>query len=182
MPVAETAWGAAVELLDGCDEVALACHVDPDGDALGSMLAFSRFLRSRGVRTVASFGASRQGDAFTVPPSDAGLLWSAVYRDDLDELAVAPAETDGLIDVGAGTDAGECALVCKEQPGGRWKASLRSKGGVDVGSVAARLGGGGHAGAAGFTAGGTLDDVVGRVVAALAPPAAGAATVVRRAG
>ena len=35
--------------------MALACHVNPDADALGSMLGLAAFLRSRGVRTVCSY-------------------------------------------------------------------------------------------------------------------------------
>jgi phosphoesterase RecJ-like protein len=46
----------AAEILSGADEVALACHVNPDADALGSMLGLSNFLRSRGVGTVCSYG------------------------------------------------------------------------------------------------------------------------------
>jgi phosphoesterase RecJ-like protein len=53
-------WARAVSLLDGADEVCLACHVRPDGDALGSMLAVVHALRaperSRPPRIVASFG------------------------------------------------------------------------------------------------------------------------------
>ncbi|MGQ0669548.1 MAG: DHH family phosphoesterase [Actinomycetota bacterium] len=46
----------AAEVLDAASEVAIACHVNPDADALGSMLALSIFLRGRGVETVCSFG------------------------------------------------------------------------------------------------------------------------------
>jgi phosphoesterase RecJ-like protein len=46
----------AAQVLSGADEVALACHVNPDADALGSMLGLSTFLRSRGVRTMCSYG------------------------------------------------------------------------------------------------------------------------------
>jgi bifunctional oligoribonuclease and PAP phosphatase NrnA len=53
-------WARAVSLLDGADEVCLACHVRPDGDALGSMLAVAHALRAPGrprrPRVVASFG------------------------------------------------------------------------------------------------------------------------------
>ncbi|HEY5858972.1 MAG TPA: bifunctional oligoribonuclease/PAP phosphatase NrnA [Actinomycetota bacterium] len=42
-------------VLAGATEVALACHVNPDADALGSMLGLAAFLRSRGVRTVCSY-------------------------------------------------------------------------------------------------------------------------------
>ena len=56
----------AVALLDAADEVCLACHVRPDADALGSMLALTHALRAPGrrpQRVVASFG----DDPFEVP-------------------------------------------------------------------------------------------------------------------
>ena len=45
----------AAEVLGSATEVALACHVNPDADALGSMLGLSAFLRARGTTTVCSF-------------------------------------------------------------------------------------------------------------------------------
>ena len=45
----------AAEVLSEATEVALACHVNPDADALGSMLGLSAFLRERGVSTVCSY-------------------------------------------------------------------------------------------------------------------------------
>jgi phosphoesterase RecJ-like protein len=42
----------AAEVLTGADDVALACHVNPDADALGSMLGLAAFLRERGIRAV----------------------------------------------------------------------------------------------------------------------------------
>jgi bifunctional oligoribonuclease and PAP phosphatase NrnA len=45
----------AAEVLAGAREVAIACHVNPDADALGSMLGLSAFLNSRGVETVCSY-------------------------------------------------------------------------------------------------------------------------------
>lgn len=55
-PVPESSWDRAVRLIRRADEVALACHVTPDGDALGSMLAVAFVLRSMGKRVAASFG------------------------------------------------------------------------------------------------------------------------------
>lgn len=46
----------AAEVLDAAPVVALACHINPDPDALGSMLGLSEFLRTRGKETVCSFG------------------------------------------------------------------------------------------------------------------------------
>lgn len=56
-------WPLAVERLRAADDVALACHVGPDGDALGSMLALGAGLRSLGKNVVASWG----GEPFEVP-------------------------------------------------------------------------------------------------------------------
>jgi phosphoesterase RecJ-like protein len=50
-------WARAVAALDRAGEVCLACHVRPDGDALGSMLAVAHALAARGgKRVIASFG------------------------------------------------------------------------------------------------------------------------------
>lgn len=66
--IPETAWEEAVATLrrvgDGRGRIVLACHADPDGDALGSMLALHLCLRRRGYRTVASWGSQ----PFQVPP------------------------------------------------------------------------------------------------------------------
>ena len=39
----------------GAPTVALACHLNPDADALGSMLGLAAFLRGAGTATVCSF-------------------------------------------------------------------------------------------------------------------------------
>lgn len=59
-PDLEACWASAVQILAGAREICLACHVRPDGDALGSMLAVAHALRARagsaGQRVIASFG------------------------------------------------------------------------------------------------------------------------------
>ncbi|TDC64664.1 bifunctional oligoribonuclease/PAP phosphatase NrnA [Actinomadura sp. GC306] len=59
---ADLEWDRAVELIRGAGEVCLACHVAPDGDALGSMLALAQALRALGKSCLASFG-----EPFEVP-------------------------------------------------------------------------------------------------------------------
>jgi phosphoesterase RecJ-like protein len=53
-------WARAVKALDGASEICLACHIRPDGDALGSMLAVAHALHARSgrirPRVIASFG------------------------------------------------------------------------------------------------------------------------------
>src|SRR5436190_12039572 len=46
---------AAVAAISGASSIALACHVSPDGDALGSMLALHHLCRSAGTASVASW-------------------------------------------------------------------------------------------------------------------------------
>jgi phosphoesterase RecJ-like protein len=45
----------AAAAIDAADSVALACHVAPDGDALGSMLALHHLCRAHGKPSVASW-------------------------------------------------------------------------------------------------------------------------------
>ena len=42
-------WSRAVRALGGATEVCLACHIRPDADALGSMLAVAHALCARGA-------------------------------------------------------------------------------------------------------------------------------------
>ena len=52
-------WQAAVEVLAAAGDATLVCHVAPDGDALGSMLALARVLRARGTAVTCTWGDER---------------------------------------------------------------------------------------------------------------------------
>lgn len=65
---ASEVWDEAVAALRATPSVALACHVGPDGDALGSLLALAIGLRSLGKDVVASWS-----EPFRVPPQYAFL-------------------------------------------------------------------------------------------------------------
>ncbi|MGI8517334.1 MAG: DHH family phosphoesterase [Acidimicrobiia bacterium] len=92
------------------------------------------------------------------------LVWSVLFQADLTANALTLTDTDSLIDlVRLPIEAG-AALLLKEHGPGLFKGSLRSRGLIDVGSVAAALGGGGHHNAAGFTFNGTAEDAVAAVV------------------
>ncbi len=60
-------------------------------------------------------------------------------------------EADGLVDVVRSVGGAEVVLLLRQTPSGAFRGNLRSKGALDVSKVAERLGGGGHAAAAGFT-------------------------------
>jgi phosphoesterase RecJ-like protein len=82
---------------------------------------------------------------------DENLVWTYLTRADLVEAGVEPAETDDLIDVVRTAREADVTAIVKQQRDGRFKVSLRSRGGHDVASVAVRFGGGGHRLAAGYT-------------------------------
>jgi phosphoesterase RecJ-like protein len=50
-----TALAEAADAIRSASSVALACHVTPDGDALGSMLALHHVLAAAGIASIASF-------------------------------------------------------------------------------------------------------------------------------
>jgi bifunctional oligoribonuclease and PAP phosphatase NrnA len=98
---------------------------------------------------------------------EVGLVHTHLTVDELTDAGASIEATESFIDVVRTADVAEVALVCKPASDGTWRASLRSRGRVDVGALASELGGGGHAYAAGFTAGGDVDELVDAVVALL---------------
>ena len=65
----EASWSAAVQILEAARTATLVCHVAPDGDALGSMLALARVLRGRGTEVTCTWG-----DETWVVPTSYGWL------------------------------------------------------------------------------------------------------------
>jgi bifunctional oligoribonuclease and PAP phosphatase NrnA len=98
---------------------------------------------------------------------EADLLWTYLTREDLSAAEVLPAEADDLIDVVRTAREADVAAVIKQQRDGRFKVSLRSRGGHDVAAVARVFGGGGHRLAAGYTSAHGLAGTVDRLTAAL---------------
>jgi bifunctional oligoribonuclease and PAP phosphatase NrnA len=92
-----------------------------------------------------------------------GLVWTTVTRADRAVHSLPLEAAESVIDVIRRTDEADVAVVLKEDDGGRWQVSARSKGKVDVGRACSRLGGGGHRLAAGFTGGGTAADTMARL-------------------
>lgn len=64
MTIDGSALDAAAKAIDEASAITLACHVGPDGDALGSMLGLAIAASNHGKEVVASFGTPYQ-----VPPS-----------------------------------------------------------------------------------------------------------------
>jgi bifunctional oligoribonuclease and PAP phosphatase NrnA len=111
-PFPEPQWDEALRLLAGARQVVLACHVGPDGDALGSMLALGLALRSRGTEVFCSWGepelcvptslALVPGQELLVPP--AGLpaapeLLVTLDTGSLDRLGLIQAQAAAATDI-----------------------------------------------------------------------------------
>ncbi len=95
------------------------------------------------------------------------IAYSYATQSDFDRTGANLDECDGLIDAVRSVEGSEVALFLKAVPGGKVRGNLRSKGPVDVSSVACSLGGGGHKAAAGFTFEGSVDEALVSVLPAL---------------
>ena len=95
--------------------------------------------------------------------AELAFVWSYLSLADLEAAEIGPGDTDPLIDILRIARESDVAALAKETPDGRIKMSLRSRGRVDVGSIASALGGGGHHNAAGFTYDGTVEEAVAEV-------------------
>lgn len=98
------------------------------------------------------------------------LVWTYLTQADLADAGVEPSEADDLIDVIRTAREVDVAAVVKQQRDGRFKVSMRSRGGHDVASVAAAFGGGGHRLAAGYTSKHGLAETLERLRVALGGP------------
>src|SRR5438094_4315051 len=77
-PSVDQALDLAAAALRDAPEVSLACHVNPDPDALGSMFGLAGFLAARGTHVICSWGtkplnpprwmAALDGAGFLVQP------------------------------------------------------------------------------------------------------------------
>ncbi len=82
----------------------------------------------------------------------AGVVWSAISREDLQEMDAASKETHGILDELISTiPSADLHVLFTEVEEGGLKASMRSSAAIDASRLAAECyGGGGHARAAGF--------------------------------
>lgn len=96
---------------------------------------------------------------------DVGLVHTHLNRDELDALGAELADTEAIVDLLRSAEVAEVAVVLKPAADGTWRVSLRSRGEVDVGALAQTFGGGGHRAAAGYTAAGEVDRLIGDIVA-----------------
>ncbi len=101
---------------------------------------------------------------------DFRLVSAVMTAEDLEETGVKMDDTEPLIDALRVARESDVAALIKEFGNGRFKVSLRSRGRVDVGSIAVAHGGGGHHNASGFVFAGTAEEALASVTAMLPRP------------
>ena len=107
-------WGATVDALKAADAVTIACHVNPDGDALGSALALALGLEQLGKTVHVSWGqspprvptqyrfmpgADRFEDPAAVPPTPVFVAVDCGAADRLGALEGTASEAETLINI-----------------------------------------------------------------------------------
>ncbi|NPV68497.1 MAG: bifunctional oligoribonuclease/PAP phosphatase NrnA [Anaerolineae bacterium] len=107
-----------------------------------------------------------------------GILWVAIDRPTRQALNYNDARDGGLVSLLISADRARIAAVFREKDDGKVEIGFRAVPGYDVATVAARLGGGGHALAAGCTIDGPLEEAVARTLALLREAAREGAPVV----
>ncbi len=78
-----------------------------------------------------------------------GVVWSVLHAEDLEAASLNGEDTELLIDLVRLPREAGVAMLIREAEVGHVRVSLRSRGTVDVGAIAAALGGGGHHNASG---------------------------------
>jgi phosphoesterase RecJ-like protein len=105
----------------------------------------------------------------TEPYYDGRLLVSYVTLEDQQRYGLASRDSDMLYQLLFGVSGCEAAMVIRQESETDCTAGLRARDRVDVGSIAARFGGGGHRLAAGLSIRGRIDEVREKLIAAFDP-------------
>ena len=88
------------------------------------------------------------------------IAYSYCQLSDLERTGAHQDECDGLVDIVRTVDGAQVCLFLKETEDGKIRGNLRSKGAHDISGIAHAMGGGGHKAAAGFSATGSIDEVL----------------------
>lgn len=98
-------------------------------------------------------------------PNGGLVAYTYVTDEDFERTGARPEEAEHLPEVVRSVEGSEVAVLLRQR-GTEVRGNLRAKGGFDVGAIARRFGGGGHAAAAGFT---VFDSTTDKVISELLP-------------
>jgi phosphoesterase RecJ-like protein len=89
-----------------------------------------------------------------------GFIYTVISQADLSLTGAGLEETENFIDYLRSVQEADVAAVLKENESGLIRVSLRSKGNIDVETIASKGGGGGHKNAAGYTSSKSLVETI----------------------
>jgi phosphoesterase RecJ-like protein len=95
---------------------------------------------------------------------DGRLAWLWVSEEDMDRAEAAEEDCEGIVNYAIGIAGIEVAVFLRELRDHRVRLSLRSKGWVNVATIAEQFGGGGHENASGCTLDGPLPVAMNRIL------------------
>ena len=95
------------------------------------------------------------------------LAWIWVTQEQMQRVQAREEDCEGLVNYALSIFEVEVAAFFRELPDGRYRVSLRSKGGLNVAAVAEQFGGGGHQCASGCSVDGPLPAATAQVLAQL---------------
>ncbi|HEY1262220.1 MAG TPA: bifunctional oligoribonuclease/PAP phosphatase NrnA [Terriglobales bacterium] len=98
------------------------------------------------------------------------LAWIWVSQEQMERAQAKEEDCEGLVNYALAIHDVQAAAFLRELPDGRYRVSLRSKGEINVATVAEGFGGGGHNCASGFSVDGPLSYAVERLLERLRQP------------
>lgn len=121
----------------------------------------NRLVRNKSVGTLKLWGVVL---GRLTQKEDADMVYTYITTSDMVEHDASDADVEGIANFLNKLDGAKISLFLKEMSAGKVKGSFRTTHeDTDVSALAKKLGGGGHKKAAGFTADGTIDEVVNRI-------------------
>jgi phosphoesterase RecJ-like protein len=100
------------------------------------------------------------GSALSVLQREGPLAWIWVTQEQMGRFGAREEDCEGLVNYALAIGDVEAAVFFRELPDARFRVSLRSKGKIDVATIAEEFGGGGHACASGCAVAGPLHAAV----------------------
>ena len=109
------------------------------------------------------------GAALSHLEREGSLAWFWVTQEEMERFNAKEEDCEGLVNYALSIYDVQVAILLRELQDGRIRASLRSKGEVNVALIAERFGGGGHECASGCSLAGPLQDALSRILALFRP-------------
>ena len=107
------------------------------------------------------------GAALTNLNREGEITWMWITREQMDRCGAIEEDCEGLVNYALAIEGVEVAVFFRELSDHRYRVSLRSKGTINVASVAEQFGGGGHNCASGCSVDGPLSTAIARIMAQL---------------